>query len=95
MALCTGSSTVLRLLGEISFIYRIIEEYEEVCVVRQPAESKEDENDDEHLGHFPHLLLGPTVVLLSSMVHSHWSRNVEARLSLVKTFPVMLAPAVL
>ena len=34
-------------------------------MVRQPAESKEDENDDEHLGHFPHLLLGPPVVLLS------------------------------
>ena len=26
-------------------------------------------------------------VKVSSLVHSHWSRNVEARLSLVETFP--------
>ena len=28
-----------------------------------------------------------------SVVHSHWSRNVEARLSLVESFRVLLAPA--
>ena len=31
---------------------------------------------------------GPRYVRLqSSLVHSHWSRNVEARLSLVESFP--------
>ena len=30
-----------------------------------------------------------------SVVHSHWSRNVEARLSLVERFRVLLAPVIL
>ena len=29
-------------------------------------------------------------LLFTSLVHSHWSRNVEARLSLVESFIVML-----
>ena len=33
--------------------------------------------------------------LTFSVVHSYWSRNVEARLSLVESFRVLLAPAVL
>ena len=36
-------------------------------------------------------LIGPTRTLLAS----HWLRNVEARLSLVESFRVLLAPAVL
>ena len=44
--------------------------------------------------------LSPTFVGMSfqvccSLVHSHWSRNVEARLSLVESFIVLLAPAIL
>ena len=35
-------------------------------MVGQPAEAEQDEDDDEHLGHFPHLFLGSSVVLLSN-----------------------------
>ena len=33
-------------------------------MVGQPAEAEQDEDDDEHFGHFSHLFLGPSVVLL-------------------------------
>ena len=34
-----------------------------------------------------YLILQASVYILTSLVHSHWSRNVEARLSLVESFP--------
>ena len=43
--------------------YRIIELDQEVAVVGKPTHAEQNENYNEHLGHFPHLLLGSPVRL--------------------------------
>ena len=43
---------------------RIIEKDHKVDVVRKPTDSKDYEDDNKHLGHLPHLLLGSPVIVL-------------------------------
>ena len=47
----------------MKLIYRIIEENHKVHVVREPADTKDNEDDNEHSGNLPHLLLCSPVIV--------------------------------